>query len=216
MNAHNLISKWKEAGEPASEHETLTHREQLVSEMVSFMRSCGFSAEHVNVLNVIIVAESAHQPVRGFWQAFESSMVFEALDRYLPNWKGFPLGMTRDQFSVEVRRQMQMNAFDEGNAERFFALPVTERPTSAKAALTQIQADLTRLGAFGGPEKAIAVDSSAGARAYDRYQCIDAADKGKTHLTLLGQTVKECRDAARKKLKKRETRPRAKSVRDRA
>lgn len=201
MNAQDLISKWKEAGEPASEHETLAHRhrEKLVSEMVSFMRSCGFAEEHVNVLNVAIVAESTHQPVRGFWQAFESSMIFEALDRYLPGWPGIPLGMTLDEFVVEVRRQMWMNAFDEENAERFFALPATERPTSAAAALAQIHADLIRIGAFAGLEKAIADGSPAGTRAYDRYQCIDAADKGKIHLTLLGQTVKECRDAAREK-----------------
>ncbi|REG52086.1 hypothetical protein B0G80_8602 [Paraburkholderia sp. BL6669N2] len=198
MNAQDLISKWKEAGELANERETLAHREQLVSEMVSFMRGCGFAEEHLNLLNVIIVAESAHQPVRGFWQAFESSMVFEALDRYLPNWRRFPLGMTLDQFIVEVRRQMWMNAFDEENAERFFALPVAERPTSANAALKQIHADLVRIGAFAGLEKATADGSPTGARAFDRYQCIDAADKGKTHLTLLGQTVKECRDAARK------------------
>lgn len=198
MNAQNLISKWKEAGEPPGGHETSAHREKVVGDMVSFMRECGISEEHVNVLNVIVVAESAHQPVRGFWQSFESSMVFEALDRYLPSWRGLQLGMTLDEFIVEVRRQMWMNSFDEENAERFFALPVAERPTDADAALAQIQADLIRIGAFAGLEKAIADGSRAGARAYDRYQCIDAADKGKTHLTLLGQTVKECRDAARK------------------
>lgn len=194
MNAQNLISKWKEAGE----HETLAHREKLLGDMVSFMQDCGISEEHVNVLNVIIVAESAHQPVRGFWQSFESSMVFEALDRYLPSWRGLQLGMTLDEFIVEVRRQMWMNSFDEENAERFFALPAAERPTNADAALTQIHADLIRIGAFAGLEKATVDGSQAGARAYDRYRCIDAADKGKTHLTLLGQTVKECRDAARK------------------
>ncbi|MGQ7935453.1 hypothetical protein [Paraburkholderia sp. D1E] len=208
MQTQNLLSKWNKVDATDDDHETPNQREQLISAMVSFMRDCGFSNEHVNVLNVIIVAESAHRPIRGFWQTFEFSMVLEALDRYLPGWRDLPqemgMAMPLDEFIIEIRRQTWLNAFDEENAERFFALAAAEHPTSAKAAFMQIRADLLHIGAFASLEKLKADGISAGARAYERYQCIDAADNGKTHLTSLGQTVKDCRDAARKEREKRE------------
>lgn len=198
------MSKWKEVDLPADECGPQVRREQLISEMVSFMQDCGFSAEHVNVLNVLTVAESAHRPVRGFWQAFDFSTVLDALDAYLPEWRSLPpemgMAMPLDEFILEIRRQMWMNAFDEENAERFFALTAAERPSSAAAALAQIGTDLRRIGAFSNLAQLQADGISAGARAFDIYRCIDAADSGKTYLTSLGRTVKDCRDAARKRL----------------
>ncbi|MEM5316529.1 hypothetical protein [Paraburkholderia sp. JHI869] len=118
----------------------------LSNSLLSYMADCRFDESHLTPMHLALVLEYAYQPHPRFWRDFDIAILVDAISRHMPHWQS-TASMT-DGGANEVLRELdatlEINAFDEANAEMLLAAPIGERPETPASALAWITAELVR------------------------------------------------------------------------
>jgi hypothetical protein len=139
-----------------------------VAALVAYLRDCKMTATEIVPMNLALALEYVYQPETRFWRELNISLVTDALELHLPNWRDAVNQVTADAAEglvKEIDDLLRMHAFDESNAERLLAVEEDERPSDAVSASGWIRDELTRLN----------MHDDAAYVARDGYRCGEAA-----------------------------------------
>ncbi len=154
---------------------------ETVAALVAYMRDCKMNASHLVPMNLALALEYVYRPEARFWREFDISLVIEALDRHLPNWRvaiNQVTAQAAESLVKEIEKILGMHAFDELNAERLLAVQEDERPSDAVSAFEWIHAELTRLDLHEDAAYVARDGYRCGEAAAEIIYCLEQASKG--------------------------------------
>jgi hypothetical protein len=119
---------------------------KTVDALVAYLTDCQFSESQLNVGNLVMSVEAVYEPYRRFWRDFSLMCVVEAIARVFPDW--MPSGRKPphrvESLMRELEEALELNAFDEANAEILASLPRHARPEDRTTAADWICAEYRR------------------------------------------------------------------------
>ncbi|ACC75792.1 conserved hypothetical protein (plasmid) [Paraburkholderia phymatum STM815] len=121
---------------------------QTVDALVAYLRDCQFSASQLNVGNLVMAVDAVYEPHPRFWRDFSLTCVVDGIARVFPDW--MPSGRIPphrvESLMRELEEALELNAFDEANAEMLGSLPQHKRPDDRVSAADWICAEYRRKG----------------------------------------------------------------------
>lgn len=163
---------------------------KAVDALVAYLTDCQFSESQLNVGNLVMAVEAVYEPHPRFWRDFNLTCVFDAVARVFPDWKPSGREAPRRLKSLmrSVEEVLELNAFDEANAEMLGSLPTHKRPPDRIAATDWICAEYRRKGQTTRLLLAQMAGKRCGEAALEVLRCIEDARAGKPY-ERMGTTV---------------------------
>jgi hypothetical protein len=155
-------------------------RAGIADALVSYLIDCGLNESPPKSGNLVLALEYVYQPRLRFWRDISISHVIEAVVRCFPAWQESLGDMNRgfDSFMQDVQDFLQINAFDEGNAERLLTLPKHMRPSDPALAAAWLRRHFTRRSLKAELELARRDGNRAGEEALEVAHRLEQANRG--------------------------------------
>ncbi|MGT2476495.1 hypothetical protein [Paraburkholderia terrae] len=157
---------------------------KTVDALAAYLTDCQFSESQLNVGNLVMAVDAIYEPRPRFWRDLSLTCVVDAIMRVFPGWK---LGGRKDPHrrakSVmwNLEEVLELNAFDEANAEMLGTLPRYERPDDRMSAANWIRAEYRRKGQMTESLLAQLDGKRCGEAALEALRCIENARAGKPY-----------------------------------
>ncbi|CAG9269820.1 hypothetical protein [Paraburkholderia caribensis] len=156
---------------------------KTVDALVGYLKDCQFSESQLNVGNLVMAVEAVYEPHPGFWRTLSLTCFVEAIARVFPEWK--PGGRNAQRHAKSLMRDLEevleLNAFDEANAEMLSSLPKHKRPDDRTSAADWICAEHRRKGQWAELLLAQMDGKRCGEAALEILRCIENARAGKPY-----------------------------------
>ncbi|SKC83365.1 hypothetical protein SAMN05445504_3610 [Burkholderia sp. CF099] len=154
---------------------------KTVDALVSYLTDCQFSESQLNVGNLVMAVEAVYEPHPRFWRDLSPTCVVDAVARVFPNWKpsGRNAPLRVESLMRGVEEVLELNAFDEANAEMLGSLPMHKRPEDRTSATDWICAEYRRKGQMTELLFAQMDGKRCGEAALEVLRCIENARAGK-------------------------------------
>jgi hypothetical protein len=149
---------------------------KTVDALVGYLKDCQFSESQLNVGNLVMAVEAVYEPHPRFWRDLNLMCVFDAVARVFPDWT--PSGRNKS-LVPGVEEVLELNAFDEANAEMLGSLPQHQRPEERVSAADWICAEYRRKGQVKELQLAQMDGRRCGEAALEVLSCIENARAGK-------------------------------------
>ncbi|BEU27465.1 hypothetical protein [Paraburkholderia sp. 22B1P] len=156
---------------------------KTVDALVAYLTDCQFNESQLNVANLVMAVEAVYEPHPRFWRDLSLTCVVDAVARVFPDWK--PSGRKAPRRRAkslmrDVEEVLELNAFDEANAEMLGSLPKQKRPGDRKSAAEWICAEYRRKGQTTELVFAQADGKRCGEAALEVLRCVENARAGKS------------------------------------
>jgi len=158
--------------------------------LVAYLTDCQFSESQLNVGNLVMAVEAVYEPHPRFWRDLSLPCIADAIARVFPDWKRSERQTLRGVKSLmrDIEEVLEINAFDEANAEMLGSLPTHKRPPDRTAATDWICAEYRRKGETTRLPLAQMAGKRCGEAALEVLRCIEDARAGKPY-ERMGTTV---------------------------
>ncbi|MBP0590380.1 hypothetical protein J8I87_11780 [Paraburkholderia sp. LEh10] len=179
-----MMDTSKETVTVASDHS------KTVDALVAYLTDCQFSESQLNVGNLVMAVEAVYEPHPRFWRDLSLTCVADAIARVFPDWK--PSGRQTvhgvNSLMRDIEEVLEINAFDEANAEMLGSLPRHKRPPDRIAATDWICDEYRRKGQTTRLLLAQMAGKRCGEAALEALRCVEDARAGKPY-ERMGTTV---------------------------
>ncbi|SDI70907.1 hypothetical protein SAMN04487926_12271 [Paraburkholderia steynii] len=154
---------------------------KTVDALVAYLTDCQFNESQLNVGNLVMAVEAVYEPHPRFWRDLSLTCVVDAVARVFPDWKPSGRKAPRRFKSLmhELEKALELNAFDEANAEMLGSLPRHTRPDDRTSATDWICAEYRRKGQMTELLFAQMDGKRCGEAALEVLRCIENARAGK-------------------------------------
>lgn len=154
---------------------------KTVDALVGYLTDCQFNESQLNVGNLAMAVEAVYEPHPRFYRDLSLTCVVDAVARVFPDWKPSGRKASRGFKSPmrELEEVLELNAFDEANAEMLSSLPKHKRPEDRTSAADWICAEYRRKGRMAELLLAQMDGKRCGESALEVLRCIENARVGK-------------------------------------
>lgn len=184
---------------PCNQPEPSVIHSDTAAALLAYLRDCKMAASHLTSMNLALALEYVYRPEARFWRDFNISLVTNAMDQHIPNWRHVVNQKTAnaaDDLIKQVEEALRAYEFDEANAERMLSLPTNERPFDRASAFEWIYTELTRLGQHEDAAYAARDGHRCGEAALEVVYCLERANKGLSAERLGTSVARFYRDVA--------------------